>query len=111
MANGEVRTPERRAAWASARGAAAGPARQRERADLSTVARPEQPRGAAAAPAGSVGRVDGRHLLLVAWALLMILALGVGWVSARGSFGLRVLVCLGLGATGLYLYLRLRDRR
>jgi hypothetical protein len=49
--------------------------------------------------------------VLVAWALLMILALGVGWVSARGSFGLRVLVCLGLGATGLYLYLRLRDRR
>jgi hypothetical protein len=111
MAEGDVTMPPRRAAWASGRWAAVEAAREREAANVALAGRREESPDVAAASAGSVGRVDGRRLVLVAWALLMILALGVGWVSARGSFGLRVLVCLGLGATGLYLYLRLRDRR
>ena len=111
MADGDVTTSPRRAVLGGALGSAVRPAREREAADASLTAHREQAGGAAAASAARVGRVNGQRLLLVAWALLMILALGVGWVSARGSFGLRALVCLGLGATGLYLYLRLRERR
>jgi hypothetical protein len=46
--------------------------------------------------------------LILAWALLVILALGAAGLAARGSVGVRALVVVGVIAAVVYVYLALR---
>ncbi len=75
------------------------------------VPRPGRARAARFSTVRAWWRAHGRATLWLLWALLVTVALATGWVTARGSLGVRLLACLGALAMLLYVHARLRERR